>query len=1498
MSTAAEPAAPVVRFVEVPVIGSDSVQWVDVTVPSSAEDSGEPCAPTTENAAGYAVVGDLPVYLVWRIHKDSPNFLELLELCGSNEFPKCGLRLMFQNALCPFAFICGNKIQGSAGGAYVYVLTVSGFAYLFRLRNLGAYVSGSVFPENDLMVVDLRAQNSQDVKTTRISALPGLLVLGRSDGSVGCFEFGTPVPGSQSSTYELRDVGLSRIWGLVSRTNVSSSVWSLALSEVHGRKLVYVLHADGSMRVWDLNGRLKIFSHNLGLPEIAGYHPIRFWVSDANNDDGEMFIATLYGSESGQEVVVVHGLHISLANKLSLALTSSIRHVVLDKGRLIDLRISCNKLWILKKDGMVFNFFHVELDTGSTYLYSLQEAFVADQLFQVSADSIDDLMYTSCSISSSMKDSSAQVMSSCLLHRLLQPGVYQHAALVASIQNHKHRLTNSVTPVPSDALRKEILSLIEGEGDAANPFSIACSWKRFCSNYFQCWCQNCIPYGLLIDNSTGAVGLIRKNSLSLFRCLEDIEILAYGSFGAFSDFVDIGVNLSDDVLDCEILFKVLKFASYISQHLGEAAAPVLYESLVNPLSISFDDAMSCILKILERGYDLSTTEHYISVFGVDSIWEKKQAQHTKQRKFSINSLLSLTALYNKAGSWTRVLNVVENYVKRLICRKGDVRLAVDAKGLSNVNTSLLAVSVSHFARVMFESACGLLVFLGHICNVQGQVQMSFDDSSKIKLDLIPLIQNILLRWFIVHMLASRPSESVALEDFSYQLSSLHIDNKNDRRLRHDRLGAHNFTVCCILLLEYPSHAEEHSHLTSRSFIGPLTFTRLLQNFVSWVLSGRARDESSFSVSHVIHLAVILIVHNQYEAAESLIVTIDASHKKLISQDIQNGDVEWSVCLYLLGFCLLVRAHCSRIQLLKDQKVHEAVHCFFRAAAVEGAYQAFQRLSFPPNLQCPGASSAVAWKLNYYQWVMQFFEQYNLNEAACQFALAALEQVDEVVQLENQLHSGALPESAATIRGRLWANIFKFNLDLSHYSDAYSAIISNPDEESKHICLRRFIIVLCEHGAFELLCDGELPFVGLMEKVEQELVWKAECSDIMGKPNIYKLLYAIQMHRHNWRRAASFMYRYAVRLKKEKTSKDNSHLSLTLEERLHSLAAAVNALHLVHPAYSWIDSYQESHMPHDQHSPNKKARKSVNEDDVDWQFQQQKSYINIDELENEYVITSAEYLLALANVKITPAGSHSDLDSLLNLLIQTGLYDTAFTVILKFWKGSEMKRQLERVFAEISQCCCSNRSGIHLNSLLLTLSEEGPDNHGALEKGMVPHHTTVHSNWRTLELYLEKYKQLHPRLPVTVAETLLHADPQIELPLWLIHMFKDERKVTSWGMTGSESDPATLFRLFVDYGRYKEAANLLVEYLESFASGRMANILNRKKMSSVWFPYTAIERLWCELQDLKNSGHMVDQCDKLQKLIHGALLGHLKQVKLDSEDACNNGMVKEQGDKVL
>lgn len=106
------------------------------------------------------------------------------------------------------------------------------------------------------------------------------------------------------------------------------------------------------------------------------------------------------------------------------------------------------------------------------------------------------------------------------------------------------------------------------------------------------------------------------------------------------------------------------------------------------------------------------------------------------------------------------------------------------------------------------------------------------------------------------------------------------------------------------------------------------------------------------------------------------------------------------------------------------------------------------------------------------------------------------------------------------------------------------------------------------------------------------VLKAERSDIMMKQNPYKLLYSFEMHRQNWRRAASYIYKYTARLRSEEAIRDSQQLSLSLEERLNGLSAAINALHLVHPEHAWIEPLLEELPLRIQHYPNKRTKKSV------------------------------------------------------------------------------------------------------------------------------------------------------------------------------------------------------------------------------------------------------------------------------------------------------------------
>ncbi|CAK8537443.1 unnamed protein product [Lathyrus sativus] len=654
----------------------------------------------------------------------------------------------------------------------------------------------------------------------------------------------------------------------------------------------------------------------------------------------------------------------------------------------------------------------------------------------------------------------------------------------------------------------------------------------------------------------------------------------------------------------------------------------------------------------------------------------------------------------------------------------------------------------------------------------------------------------------------------------------------------------------------------------------------MRDFISWIIWGQDGGSSTF-LSRSIDLAFILFKHDQYCAAEQLLMMAEAHLlKEKTSQSVQDADDGWCIRHHLLGCCLLAQVQYGLHAAQKDKKISDAIRCFFRSASGNGASGALQSLSVDvgiPHLGFSGCTSIAAWKLQYYQWAMQLFERYNISEGACQFALAALEQVDEALHMkEEKCTDNSANESVTTIKGRLWANVFIFALDLGRYYDAYCAIISNPDEESKYICLRCFIIVLYEQGAIKILCSNKLPLIGLVEKVEQELAWKAERSDISAKPNLYKLLYAFQLHQHNWRREANYIYMYSARLKTEAALKDNQGSSMMLQERLNAVSAAVNALHLVHPAYAWIDSLT------DRNSLTNECYPTDNEAET----QKGQSAIDIEKLENEFVLTSEEYMLSLVNVKWTFFGKPGALSDLVDLLVQNNLYDMAFTILLRFFKGSGLKRELERVLSEMAIKCCLDKvesTWIEEHGHLLTSSKLEMVVHGSLVTVPTAPQIDRNSRWATLKLYIEKYKDFHGRLPVIVAGTLLRADPKIELPLWLVQLFKEGQKERMWGMTGRESNPASLFQLYVNYGRYAEATYLLLEYIESFASMRPADIVKRKKPFALWFPYTTIEQLLYQLEESIRMGHMVDHCDKLKKMLHGSLLNHLKILKVDSDD---------------
>ncbi|XP_028775188.1 nuclear pore complex protein NUP160 [Neltuma alba] len=309
----------------------------------------------------------------------------------------------------------------------------------------------------------------------------------------------------------------------MSRGKMVSLVQDMVIYELHGKRFLFVLHLDGSVRVWDLSCNSRVFSHTMGTTTMTGASFMKLWLGQPCLDSSTIPVAILckQSLDESLEMISIHNIQYNFSDRIIFSLKSS-RNISLEEGGCIDVKLTSNKIWILKDDELISRMFSANTDEEEEFSHVLQEEFVADQLFQGSDHLADEILQIAHSLFSSSKDDIVPFVSSIFLRRLLLPGVHHNAVMHATLVEYKKQLVESeFQALTSDGLKKEILSAIEHEV-GTEKMSIFQCWKYFCTRYFHNWCKINASCGLFIDYSTDAVGLIRKSSVSLFRSLEDI----------------------------------------------------------------------------------------------------------------------------------------------------------------------------------------------------------------------------------------------------------------------------------------------------------------------------------------------------------------------------------------------------------------------------------------------------------------------------------------------------------------------------------------------------------------------------------------------------------------------------------------------------------------------------------------------------------------------------------------------------------------------------------------------------------------------------------------------------------------------------------------------------------------------------------------------------------------------------------------------------------------
>lgn len=98
-----------------------------------------------------------------------------------------------------------------------------------------------------------------------------------------------------------------------------------------------------------------------------------------------------------------------------------------------------------------------------------------------------------------------------------------------------------------------------------------------------------------------------------------------------------------------------------------------------------------------------------------------------------------------------------------------------------------------------------------------------------------------------------------------------VDSNIEKRSWNEKLGKCDFTLAFILLLHSQNSTGDPNHILSRRLPNPQEVTGSVRGFTSWIIWGKTGEESSSFLRHSTQLALILLEHGQYEAAQVISV---------------------------------------------------------------------------------------------------------------------------------------------------------------------------------------------------------------------------------------------------------------------------------------------------------------------------------------------------------------------------------------------------------------------------------------------------------------------------------------------------------------------------------------------------------------------------------------------------------------------------------------------------
>lgn len=724
-------------------------------------------------------------------------------------------------------------------------------------------------------------------------------------------------------------------------------------------------------------------------------------------------------------------------------------------------------------------------------------------------------------------------VSEAFLDVIFEPNRFGFDIVVMALSSFTNR-TIPLKPVDltysslRDIVRNELEALYTTEEGGLNQSMVYTVWNNFLIECVNIWESENEVLGLFCPHdSSHFVFIVRKYNISIVRqssFAESMNILMHRqnlNYSSDSDILKKGTDRQ--------LLPVLQLMGHLENELG----PEFMERFEDRLAKSYEPYSSCYTDI-------------------DAFLGKRMhLDISDEKRISLRHLLpSLIPLYKNIPNFADAIEQIYNYLELDLHDDAafDIETEIPLKigfYASNAIDYVVVQSIRDILKSSYSILRNLLIVAIIRDMLRPDLKLTRNDSSKSSM-IQKKVSESLKHVYALRYLSNQPiTRSISQHYHNYNST---IDPNSE-----DYILAENSVYFLDLYYTVVKH-----HIT-RLFNNNVQ----IQNYLyknnleerSWV------SFTPFLISFIKHLHPKNIVDVTYDVLQTMLnfnqfITAQ-NYIRIIHQNSAYHEYVLGVCYLNTGEYLKAIESFSRVadiyttegSIQMDAIIESGLH---HDTSVESAFKYIEAI----HINSPTETESTEEEMEqddvdsktsmYWKYIISYLRPYKRPEV--------------IVELSNLALANG--ESSFETTQFFWANVFANALSSGQYDIAYMAVISNPSREKQENSIAHFVTELCENGKVDLLLS--YPFGGFQDLVDKVLENKAKKSQLDELPNYYHILYAFNIKRRDYSRAASAMYNCA-----QKEAKENDPHLKSLKNRCYLLLACLNALKILDPQNAWI-----------------------------------------------------------------------------------------------------------------------------------------------------------------------------------------------------------------------------------------------------------------------------------------------------------------------------------------